>query len=480
MNFGFVPVVVIFLTLDVVPVRFTDGSSEKYLVELSPNISQNPFLQFVTSTSAQNNNKLGNLLSHSSPSHAPSQAPPNAAHSNGNYFFPNNPKNPFLNPPGTTPKLDVQPPPRPVTQKSYVPLHQDFYFPQDNIISVFTPAPVYNDITMSRTHSPPQGGGHPPGYSPSSSILSADTRPSLADLISYPRNAEKSISEFKCAEYAGELAGTTLISYLVSSGQLSPTLRLNNVCDKANHLVVGGTEALVSEFPHMVALGRPSSKFIVMCGGTLISHTWVLSAAHCTFGPEDGFPTHAKIGFHNVTDKNAIITAIKNTIRHPQYDPPKMYADIALVQLTDKVTFAYKSIRPACLYQVYDPVPEKAWVSGWGRTEYVGNISDVLLTAELNIVDNLECTRKYNSSLEIPEGIKPSMICAGDPSGKKDSCQGDSGGPLQIIHPDKCFFQVVGIVSFGQPCGLTTIPAVYTKVSHYITWIESIVWPRGQ
>ncbi|XP_011879472.1 PREDICTED: trypsin 3A1-like isoform X2 [Vollenhovia emeryi] len=406
MNFGFVPVVVIFLTLDVVPVRFTDGSSEKYLVELSPNISQNPFLQFVTSTSAQNNNKLGNLLSHSSPSHAPSQAPPNAAHSNG--------------------------------------------------------------------------GGHPPGYSPSSSILSADTRPSLADLISYPRNAEKSISEFKCAEYAGELAGTTLISYLVSSGQLSPTLRLNNVCDKANHLVVGGTEALVSEFPHMVALGRPSSKFIVMCGGTLISHTWVLSAAHCTFGPEDGFPTHAKIGFHNVTDKNAIITAIKNTIRHPQYDPPKMYADIALVQLTDKVTFAYKSIRPACLYQVYDPVPEKAWVSGWGRTEYVGNISDVLLTAELNIVDNLECTRKYNSSLEIPEGIKPSMICAGDPSGKKDSCQGDSGGPLQIIHPDKCFFQVVGIVSFGQPCGLTTIPAVYTKVSHYITWIESIVWPRGQ
>ncbi|XP_011879467.1 PREDICTED: venom protease-like isoform X2 [Vollenhovia emeryi] len=378
-----------------------NGSSEKYLVELSPNISQNPFLQSVTSTSAQNSNKLGNLLSHSSPSHAPSQAPPNAAHSNG--------------------------------------------------------------------------GGHPPGYSPSSSSLSAGSRPSLADLISYQRNAEKSKSESKCAEYAGEFAGSTFVTSL--TGSSSSALRVNNVCEKRNHLVVGGDEALVGEFPHMVALGRPGSKFQVMCGGTLISHTWVLSAAHCTFGPEDGFPTHARIGFHNVTDQNAIITAIKNTIRHPQYDPPKMYADIALVQLTDRVTFSNESIRPACLYQVYDTVPEKAWVSGWGRTEYVGDISDVLLKAELNVVDNLECTRKHSSSLEVPEGIRPSMICAGDPSGKKDSCQGDSGGPLQIIHPNKCLFQVVGITSFGQPCGLTTIPAVYTKVSHYITWIESIVWP---
>lgn len=58
--------------------------------------------------------------------------------------------------------------------------------------------------------------------------------------------------------------------------------------------------------------------------------------------------------------------------------------------------------------------------------------------------------------------------------------QGDSGGPLQITYADDesgyCMHQIVGITSFGKQCG-TGKPAVYTRVSAYIGWIESIVWP---
>lgn len=72
------------------------------------------------------------------------------------------------------------------------------------------------------------------------------------------------------------------------------------------------------------------------------------------------------------------------------------------------------------------------------------------------------------------------MICAGDSHGgwNKDTCQGDSGGPLQISHPkNMCLFQLLGITSFGQGCGVVNTPGVYTRVSHYLNWIEDIVWP---
>lgn len=57
--------------------------------------------------------------------------------------------------------------------------------------------------------------------------------------------------------------------------------------------------------------------------------------------------------------------------------------------------------------------------------------------------------------------------------------QGDSGGPLQITkQSNKCIFYIVGITSFGRGCGAPNSPGVYTRVSKYVDWIESVVWPN--
>ncbi|KAI8426718.1 hypothetical protein MSG28_014422, partial [Choristoneura fumiferana] len=54
----------------------------------------------------------------------------------------------------------------------------------------------------------------------------------------------------------------------------------------------------------------------------------------------------------------------------------------------------------------------------------------------------------------------------------------DPGGPLTILnHGIHCMYTVVGITSFGMNCGSVGVPGWYTKVSHYVPWIESIVWP---
>lgn len=58
--------------------------------------------------------------------------------------------------------------------------------------------------------------------------------------------------------------------------------------------------------------------------------------------------------------------------------------------------------------------------------------------------------------------------------------QGDSGGPLQRIFKKTLVSQdityIFGITSFGRACA-TGAPGVYTRVTAYLDWIESIVWP---
>lgn len=55
--------------------------------------------------------------------------------------------------------------------------------------------------------------------------------------------------------------------------------------------------------------------------------------------------------------------------------------------------------------------------------------------------------------------------------------QGDGGGPLQIdLAVPYCMHDLIGIISFGRKCNIK-YPNVYTRVSHFVPWIVSKVWP---
>ena len=66
------------------------------------------------------------------------------------------------------------------------------------------------------------------------------------------------------------------------------------------------------------------------------------------------------------------------------------------------------------------------------------------------------------------------QICAGGEK-EKDSCRGDSGGGLfwrSDLTDNTQPWYLLGIVSFGsRECG-NGLPAVYTRVSAYRTWIR--------
>nr|CAH7727395.1 unnamed protein product [Callosobruchus chinensis] len=164
-------------------------------------------------------------------------------------------------------------------------------------------------------------------------------------------------------------------------------------------------------------------------------------------------------------------------IPHPLYATGQQYNDIALIEVDETVRFT-EYILPICLDDGNDYTGIKLIATGWGRLQATGSVSKELQKVDLDYFPNEICQQKYSkvSKQDLPYGIDwQTQICAGSETEVKDSCQGDSGGPLQekILG----YNYLVGITSFGIGCGTPGIPGVYTKVSYYIPWIESVVWP---
>ncbi|CAK1554489.1 unnamed protein product [Leptosia nina] len=282
----------------------------------------------------------------------------------------------------------------------------------------------------------------------------------------------------KCIEYQ-----QTLVYPCERSTALTGDLARVNRC---NHnyvdLIVGGVQAAKNEFPHMVLLGFGDTPQTAQwdCGGTLISDRFILTAGHCTYSRDAGPIKYALLGVLKRTEpiNNDDLYNIKRVIKHPQYDPPRRYNDIALLE-TDRPMKLGESAVPACLDIGAPNDYNRCLATGWGATENRGASSNILQKVILEKFTTDECSKMFGPNRLMKNGFDGrTQICYGDKKKSKDTCQGDSGGPLQLKHKQiSCMYTVIGITSFGRACGVIGQPGIYTKVAAYVPWIESIVWP---
>jgi trypsin len=223
-------------------------------------------------------------------------------------------------------------------------------------------------------------------------------------------------------------------------------------------MIVGGEEVDPAcpncKYDFMVSLQQGGH----FCGGSLVREDWVVTAAHCVQGNNNGL--QVKIGLHNVNGTAGSITRnVDQVIVHPQYSGWSLNNDYALLHLSQPVT-NFEPIK-LCTDTAHDEEPVMATTMGWGATQSGGWGSNILLEVDVPIDDS--CGNYSNSD------ITNNMVCAGYSGGGYDSCQGDSGGPLIMTNSDG-EYELIGIVSWGYGCAEPGYPGVYSKIHSRLDW----------
>ncbi|XP_068276789.1 acrosin-like [Nyctibius grandis] len=236
--------------------------------------------------------------------------------------------------------------------------------------------------------------------------------------------------------------------------------------------VVGGTDAQPGAWPWIVSIQAPwKTGTGHVCGGSLISSQWVLTAAHCFIKVSHISTWRVVIGATQLSQEGPE-TQVRNIARllvHENYAHGPEENDIALLVLDQPVQCGYY-VQLACVPDFSLRVSEltTCYVSGWGSTTpRSGRPSDALQEAQVHLIDAKLC----NSSWWYRGAIHTHNLCAGYPQGGIDTCQGDSGGPLVCKDKSADYFWLVGVTSWGYGCGRPRQPGVYTSTQHFYDWI---------
>ncbi|KAL7992318.1 hypothetical protein Chor_016574 [Crotalus horridus] len=242
--------------------------------------------------------------------------------------------------------------------------------------------------------------------------------------------------------------------------------------------IVKGVDAEVGSAPWQVMLFKKKPQELV-CGASLISNRWVLTAAHCIFYPpwDKNYTTDdllVRLGKHNrirYEQGKEKILFLDKIIIHPKYNwMENLDRDIALLRLAKPVPFS-DYVHPICL-----PTKEVIQRQSLHPVLRSRQLPSVLQEVNLPIVRREVC--KASTNIKVTDN----MFCAGyspEESKRGDACEGDSGGPFVMKHPTEERWYQVGIVSWGEGCDRDGKYGFYTHLFRLKKWLQKTTEKHG-
>nr|ADA83701.1 chymotrypsin [Helicoverpa armigera] len=233
--------------------------------------------------------------------------------------------------------------------------------------------------------------------------------------------------------------------------------------------IVGGSLSSLGQIPYQAGLVIDLSGGQAVCGGSLISASRVLTAAHCWFdGQNQAWRFTVVLGSTTLFSGGTRI-ATSNVVMHGSWTPSLIRNDVAVIRLGTNVgtsnTIAIIAL-PSGSQINENFAGETALASGFGLTSDSGSISSnqALSHVNLPVITNAVCRSSF------PLLIQDSNICTSGANGRS-TCRGDSGGPLAVTRNSRPL--LIGITSFGSARGCQVgSPAAFARVTSYISWIN--------
>ena len=230
--------------------------------------------------------------------------------------------------------------------------------------------------------------------------------------------------------------------------------------------IIGGHAASPDEYP---AQGELLEDHQFICGGSLVSNRYFLTAGHCV-GDHPTDASHYTVRLGNVNLDAGPELPFSAVERNAAYsdaaDVP--HNDTALFTLSTPAPAADEPIRLVTTGE--NPLwsaGKQATLIGWGDTG-LSSESQVLLETTTPMRSDTDCANAYHSDFSATEAV-----CAGD--GNTDTCQGDSGGPMMVS--DGSFLILAGLTSWGIGCADPNFPGVYTRLGDPVInkWVRDRV-----
>ncbi|CAF1033478.1 unnamed protein product [Rotaria sordida] len=237
--------------------------------------------------------------------------------------------------------------------------------------------------------------------------------------------------------------------------------------------IVGGEAAPNNAWGWIVSLQKSGQH---ICGASLLTPEYAVTAAHCVDEVMNNISVLSILAGTNDLYNSSIRTiqqrSIINVTMHPDYDKLNILNDIAIIKFSPLITSSNSKLAFICLpKQDEDPFKTNSSLVaiGWGYLlEATQIVSNTLQQVTVQVFSSTSFECQQAAILD-----SSTQFCAGIRAGGKDTCQGDSGGPLMAFLNKRWIF--AGITSNGEGCARAGYPGIYTKVSAFISFINSNV-----